>query len=84
MPGTPTPAILAKGGIWHAPGHNSIIRDERGTDWMVYHAVDVRKPRAEPDAELNTRRIMLIDRLVWKNGWPSVAGGIPSTGSQPR
>ena len=84
MPGTPTPAILAKGGIWHAPGHNSIVRDERGTDWMVYHAVDVRNPRAKPDAEVNTRRIMLIDRLVWRNGWPEVAGRTPSTGPQPR
>ena len=84
MPGTPTPAILAKGGIWHAPGHNSVITDDNGTDWMVYHAVDVRVPRTKPTDEVNTRRIMLIDPIVWEGGWPRIAGGVPSIGVRPK
>ena len=28
------------------------------------------------------RRILLIDRLVYQDGWPTVAGGIPSTTAQ--
>ena len=83
MPGTPTPAILAAGGNWHAPGHNSVIQDARGRDWMVYHAVDVRRPRDKADAEPNTRRILLIDPIVWEGGWPRVAGGVPSGGPAP-
>ncbi len=43
-----------------------------------------RKPRAKPNAEVNTRRIMLIDRLVWRGGWPEVEGGGPSSGPKPR
>ncbi|MDQ3246022.1 MAG: glycoside hydrolase family 43 protein [Pseudomonadota bacterium] len=73
--------ILAKGGIWHAPGHNSIIRDTTGRDWIVYHAVDTRRPRTKPSDDINTRRIMLIDPIVWKDGWPVIEG--PSTGPRP-
>ncbi|MFL6843321.1 MAG: glycoside hydrolase family 43 protein [Allosphingosinicella sp.] len=62
--------ILEASGHWLAPGHNSVIEDGRGRDWIVYHAVDTGHP-GEP---VNTRRIMLIDRLVWKEGWPVVAG----------
>ena len=72
--------ILARRGNWTAPGHNSIVRDRRGTDWIVYHAVDVRQPRSRAEDEVNTRRVMLIDRLVWRDGWPRAAG--PSEGPQ--
>ena len=75
-------AILEARGIWHAPGHNSVIEDSRGDDWIVYHAVDTNRPRTKAADEVNTRRIMLIDRLVWKDGWPAVEG--PTTGPQPR
>ncbi|HEU0097247.1 MAG TPA: glycoside hydrolase family 43 protein [Allosphingosinicella sp.] len=75
-------AILEARGAWHAPGHNSVIEDERGQSWIVYHAVDTGRPRTRPEDEINTRRIMLIDRLVWKDGWPVVEG--PTTGPQPR
>lgn len=75
-------AILEARGIWHAPGHNSVIEDARGDSWIVYHAVDTHRPRTRPSDEINTRRIMLIDRLVWKDGWPVVQG--PTTGPQRR
>jgi arabinan endo-1,5-alpha-L-arabinosidase len=76
--------ILEKGGNWLAPGHNSIVEDERGDHWLVYHAVDARHPRSKPKDDINTRRIMLIDRLVWRNGWPRVEGGRPSSDPRPR
>jgi arabinan endo-1,5-alpha-L-arabinosidase len=68
---------------WVAPGHNSVISDDTGQDWMLYHAVDRRRPRSKPSDDINTRRIMLLDRLVWRNGWPEVAGKRPSSGVQP-
>ncbi|HYE26885.1 MAG TPA: glycoside hydrolase family 43 protein [Allosphingosinicella sp.] len=74
--------ILEARDIWHAPGHNSVIEDARGDSWIVYHAVDRNRPRTKPADEVNTRRIMLIDRLVWKDGWPTAAG--PTTGPQTR
>lgn len=68
---------------WTAPGHNSVATDASGRDWMLYHAVDVRRPRSKPSDEVNTRRVMLIDRMEWISGWPRVAGASPSTGPRP-
>jgi arabinan endo-1,5-alpha-L-arabinosidase len=72
--------ILQRSARWIGPGHNSVVRDDEGTDWIVYHAVDARRTRTRPEDEVNTRRVMLIDKLVWSGGWPRVAG--PSEGPQ--
>ena len=72
--GKPHSIVLEKQGNWLAPGHNSIATDAAGHDWIVYHAVDARRPREKPTDDINTRRVMLIDRIVWRNGWPSIAG----------
>ena len=71
--GKPHSIILQKRGNWIAPGHNSIATDEHGRDWIVYHAVDVRRPRTKPTDDVNTRRVMLVDRIEWLGGWPVVA-----------
>jgi arabinan endo-1,5-alpha-L-arabinosidase len=76
--GAPNSVILSANAAWIAPGHNAIVTDARGDDWIVYHAVDARRPRARPGDEVNTRRIMLIDRIAWVDGWPRVQG--PSSG----
>jgi arabinan endo-1,5-alpha-L-arabinosidase len=72
--GKPHSIVLEKSQRWIAPGHNSVITDASGQDWIVYHAVDVRRPREKSSDELNTRRVMLIDRISWKNGWPRIDG----------
>jgi arabinan endo-1,5-alpha-L-arabinosidase len=82
--GAPGNVVVGQRGIWVAPGHNSVIEDARGDHWIVYHAVDSRRPRSSDGDEVNTRRIMLIDRLVWRGGWPEVEGGGPSSGPRPR
>ena len=76
--GKPHSIILEKRGNWIAPGHNSIVTDRSGRDWIVYHAVDSRRPRENLTDELNTRRVMLIDPIGWKAGWPIIDG--PSSG----
>lgn len=68
-------AVLEANERWNAPGHNSVVTDARGVDWIVYHAVDVRRPRSKPTDDVNTRRVMLIDPLVWVDGWPRVDRG---------
>ena len=51
-------------------GHNSeIVQDDKGNDWMVYHAVS----RANP-----TGRVLMLDQVRWENGWPVVTGNSPS------
>jgi arabinan endo-1,5-alpha-L-arabinosidase len=76
--------ILARRGIWIAPGHNAMVEDGRGDHWMLYHAVDSRRPRANAGAEINTRRVMLLDRIVWRDGWPRLEGDGPSSGPRSR
>jgi arabinan endo-1,5-alpha-L-arabinosidase len=76
--GKPHSIILQQNAKWRAPGHNSVIADRAGQDWIVYHAVDTGRPREKPTDELNTRRILLIDKIVWRNGWPVIDG--PSSG----
>ena len=82
--GAANSVILEKRGKWVAPGHNSIAEDTRGDHWMLYHAVDSDRPRSKPADEINTRRVMLLDRIVWRDGWPRLEGNGPSTGPQPR
>ncbi|MDD7657485.1 MAG: family 43 glycosylhydrolase [Prevotellaceae bacterium] len=61
---------------WRGPGHNSeIITDKKGQTWLLYHAFDAQDP--------SKGRVLLLDRLLWdQDGWPSVAGGTPSTTPQ--
>ncbi|HEX8241525.1 MAG TPA: glycoside hydrolase family 43 protein [Allosphingosinicella sp.] len=74
QPGT----LIQKSSKWIGPGHNSVIDDERGESWIVYHAVDSARPRTKPADEVNTRRVMLIDHLVWTDEWPRAKA--PSSG----
>jgi arabinan endo-1,5-alpha-L-arabinosidase len=69
----PDKVILERDAKWNAPGHNSIATDDRGQDWMLYHAVDVQRPRTKPSDDVNTRRVMLVDRIEWRDGWPSIS-----------
>lgn len=73
-----TPVISMNGNRWMGPGHNAVITDEAGQDWFVYHAIDRGRPYLapeEPGLPNINRRPMLIDRLEWVNGWPSVRAG---------
>jgi arabinan endo-1,5-alpha-L-arabinosidase len=80
----PSRPILARRGVWVAPGHNSIVEDARGQLWMLYHAVDSRRPRVREADQVNTRRVMLLDPIVWRGGWPRVEGDGPSSGPNRR
>ena len=79
--GTPHSLMLYKSERWLAPGHNCIVTDKAGQTWILYHAIDVNRPRQTQHDEINSRRILLIDKIQWKDGWPFV--GTPSDGPQP-
>ena len=79
--GVPHSLMLFKSERWLAPGHNSIVTDAAGDTWIVYHAIDVNKPRQTQEDEINSRRILLIDKIHWRDGWPFV--GTPSDQPQP-
>jgi arabinan endo-1,5-alpha-L-arabinosidase len=61
--------ILEADEHWLAPGHNSIINDAAGNEWIVYHAYHAQRFPAG-----DRRRVMLIDRMVYRDGWPAVSG----------
>lgn len=67
--GTP---IVARSAAWLAPGHNSVIEDDEGDDWVLYHATGDRA----------RGRVMLLDRIVYRDGWPRVPGDQPSNRAQ--
>jgi arabinan endo-1,5-alpha-L-arabinosidase len=75
-----TPVLTMNGNRWIGPGHNAIATDATGTDWMIYHAVDARKPYF---AGSWTRRPAMLDAITWIDGWPRVRSGEgPSDSSQ--
>lgn len=62
--------ILERNDRWIAPGHNSIITDENGEDWICYHAIDT---EGSPND-----RVMLLDKVNYLNGWPEINNGTPT------
>lgn len=56
------------------PGHNSIVTDDNGDDWILYHVWDNKNLD-----NIAPYRMMAIDKLVWDEfGWPSVQNRMPS------
>jgi arabinan endo-1,5-alpha-L-arabinosidase len=83
--GRKTSAILERNERFIAPGHNSVVRDASGQDWIFYHAIDSNKRflRDSIGGDRDVRRIMLMDRISYINGWPHIEGGAPSTVEKP-
>lgn len=70
-------SVILRGGTrWTGPGHNAVVTDDRGQDWLVYHAVDRKHPRFPNGTDVF--RPMLLDRLGYRDGWPVVGLGVPS------
>ncbi|MEU8239087.1 family 43 glycosylhydrolase [Actinoplanes missouriensis] len=69
-----TPVIAPNGNRWVGTGHNGLVTDRRGQDWLVYHAIDRADPYLDEPFGVNERP-MLLDRLDWIGGWPTVNGG---------
>lgn len=74
--------LLLKGNDTYAgPGHNArLITDDAGTDWLLYHGIDRQQGKVASGA---SRRALMLDRIEWKDGWPEIKGGVPSTTPQP-
>src|SRR5690606_22911931 len=62
------------------PGHNArLIADDEGTDWFRYHGIDRAKGKVSSGA---SRRMLMLDKVSWRDGWPEIAGRVPSTTPQ--
>ncbi|WP_199510523.1 family 43 glycosylhydrolase [Nucisporomicrobium flavum] len=69
-----TPVVAPNGNRWVGTGHNGLVTDARGQDWLVYHAIDRGDPYLDEPFGINERP-MLVDRLDWIGGWPTVRAG---------
>jgi arabinan endo-1,5-alpha-L-arabinosidase len=69
-----TPLLTQNGNRWVGTGHNAVVSDYSGQDWIVYHAVDRDDPYYAGSVGY-TKRPVLIDPLDWRAGWPTVRGG---------
>ena len=75
--------VTPNGNKWIGTGHNAVVTDLSGEDFFVYHAIDRADPYLDEPYGINERP-MLIDRLDWIDGWPTVRGGRwASEGPQP-
>lgn len=67
--------FLSSGDEFIGVSHNSgIVSDAQGDDWILYHAYWARHEESG--------RMLMLDRVQWKGGWPYVDGGVPSVASQ--
>lgn len=73
-PGPDNPMLHGNSHFW-AVGHNATVQDATGQDWIVYHA----RVRSSPSDD----RDLMLDRIIWTNGWPTVEGDAPSWQPQP-
>jgi arabinan endo-1,5-alpha-L-arabinosidase len=63
--------IISGNAEWLGPGHNSVIRDEKSIDWIVYHAYHA--------DDRNRGRVMMMNRLVYSaDGWVRAEAGSPT------
>ncbi|MBA3694207.1 MAG: family 43 glycosylhydrolase [Acidobacteria bacterium] len=64
--------VIIKGNDkWLGPGHNSVIRDDKSTDWLVYHAF-------HPNDRARGR-VMIMNRLVYgSDGWVRAETNAPT------
>jgi arabinan endo-1,5-alpha-L-arabinosidase len=64
--------VIVAGNLnWLGPGHNSVIRDEKSVDWLVYHAY-------RPE-DRSRGRVMIMNRLLYgQDGWVRGEEGSPT------
>jgi arabinan endo-1,5-alpha-L-arabinosidase len=67
--------ILQGNSVFAGPGHNAeIVTDDEGNDWLLYHAYMKSNPE--------NGRVLLMDRIVWEEGWPAISNLVPSSESE--
>lgn len=61
--------ILHSGPFYYGPGHNALVTDQVGNDYIVFHAHAKNLPA--------DRREDLVAKVDWVNGWPRIGHGTP-------
>jgi arabinan endo-1,5-alpha-L-arabinosidase len=66
--------LAQNGNRWIGSGHNTMFADASGQWWTIYHAIDRGDPYFSARDKL-TRRVAMLDRIDWVDGWPVAAAG---------
>jgi arabinan endo-1,5-alpha-L-arabinosidase len=79
-----TPVLGLNGNRWVGTGHNTLLTDFGGQDWILYHAIDRTSPymAPAPNGDLPPKRQALMDALDWVDGWPVARGGLGASDSE--
>jgi beta-xylosidase len=65
----PANPILAENRAWRCPGHGSIVQDQNGRYWLLYHGYS-------SEGFVFTGRQALLDEVKFGNdGWPTINNG---------
>lgn len=68
--------VIGDGEQYIGVGHNSVVIDDNGDYWLIYHGIDKDNPYLENGA---TRRPLMIDIIIWDSlGWPQTKNFMPS------
>ncbi|GGK87038.1 beta-xylosidase [Rufibacter glacialis] len=68
----PKNPIMKKNETWACPGHGTVVTDEKGRDFFLYHAYSA-------NATVYPGRQGLLDEVIWgTDGWPTFQGNAPS------
>ena len=62
--------LVATGIKFAGPGHGTVVSLPDGSDWMIYNAYDL--------SDVAKGRTLMLDRIVWSGGWPTIRGAISS------
>jgi arabinan endo-1,5-alpha-L-arabinosidase len=63
--------LIHKNTMFVGTGHNSeIVTDKKGNDWIFYHAFEANNAKKG--------RVLMMDRIIWEDGWPKVEGSVPA------
>jgi xylan 1,4-beta-xylosidase len=65
----PSNPIMAGNLTWKCPGHGSIVADERGRYWLMYHAY------SQQGSVFTGREAMLDEVKFGADDWPTINGG---------
>lgn len=62
--------LVGTGTKFAAPGHGTVVSLPDGSDWLLYNAFDL--------SDVARGRTLMLDRIIWSGGWPSIRGAISS------
>ncbi|MBA3501043.1 MAG: family 43 glycosylhydrolase [Myxococcota bacterium] len=71
--------ILKNDATWVGPGHGSVVA-VGAKHYFVYHAW---RNNGGGGNDTEKGRQILVDEIVWQDGWPRISDGTPSEGARP-